>query len=402
MIHRLADPVWSRLTILAQSGMVSHSLFTAFCFFSQGSLWWGQMLDPSHSSSHCSFPSSLQGVRSIPLSVNVLRLSSMASHGSPGRDVGPICVDLVPIWVVCIPLTALAAGSAEVMQSPHLPINPASKTGAKVAVCRAGTAVFGVDVTGPSLSVCPLVATILSLSKSSFTSYLQVTISTVQVVPQGQHRLRWHLCCSLQLLLTVSGSQVSLQVTAFPGLTSNILDEPLEMPVFLWHFKVSESSGCWGAFSGAGMALLCRGVLWLAPALHGCALLSVCPSRSFLRCLSENRSHSPCPTGIPTTRAFYSGGSVSLRVSHSTCPSLLFRQSVLSLSDLLQLQPHALAAVGPLCHLRVISNASDTGFRLPGIGFTSRSFSWGNKLYVDLHGAEVIYFYTVLYIQVHT
>ncbi len=43
------------------------------------------------------------------------------------------------------------------------------------------------------------------------------------------------------------------------------------------------------------------------------------PAGSFLRRLNKNRGCSPRATGIPTTRAFYSGGSVSLRVNHSKC-----------------------------------------------------------------------------------
>ncbi len=39
------------------------------------------------------------------------------------------------------------------------------------------------------------------------------------------------------------------------------------------------------------------------PALRGCALLSVRPPGSFLRCISENCGRSPRSTGIPTTRA---------------------------------------------------------------------------------------------------
>ncbi len=35
--------------------------------------------------------------------------------------------------------------------------------------------------------------------------YSVVLLSTAQAVLQGQHRLRWHLCCSLRLLLAVSG-----------------------------------------------------------------------------------------------------------------------------------------------------------------------------------------------------
>ncbi len=52
---------------------------------------------------------------------------------------------------------------------------------------------------------------------------------------------------------------------------------------------------------------------------------STVPPGSFLRCLlSEKRGSLSLPrsTGIPTTGAFYSGGSVSLRVSHSRCLSL--------------------------------------------------------------------------------
>ncbi len=45
----------------------------------------------------------------------------------------------------------------------------------------------------------------------------------------------------------------------------------------------------------------------------------------FFWCLSENRGCSPYPTGIPTTRAFYGGGSVSLRVSHPKCSSFVIR-----------------------------------------------------------------------------
>ncbi len=101
----------------------------------------------------------------------------MGSQGSPDREVGPICVDLVlvPVCEVCVPLNALAVGSAEAARSAHLSVDPASETGAKVAVCRTGAAALGVNVIGPSLPASPLVATILSLCKTSFTSYLHFT-----------------------------------------------------------------------------------------------------------------------------------------------------------------------------------------------------------------------------------
>ncbi len=80
---------------------------------------------------------------------------------------------------------------------------------------------------------------------------------------------------------------------------------------------------------------------WLGSVVYG-GVCGLCPSGSFLRCLGENRGHSPRPTGIPTTRAFYSGDSVSLRVNHSKCLSLSRYSTVspsFSLSDLLQLEP---------------------------------------------------------------
>ncbi len=52
-------------------------------------------------------------------------------------------------------------------------------------MCHTGAVSIGVDVTRPSLPVCPLVATILMLSKSSFTSHIQATISTAKVGLQG-------------------------------------------------------------------------------------------------------------------------------------------------------------------------------------------------------------------------
>ncbi len=73
----------------------------------------------------------------------------------------------------------------EAARSPHL---PATETVATLTLWRAGAAVLGVDGTGPSLHVCPLVATIISLSKSTFTNYLRSMIKTAQVALQEQHR----------------------------------------------------------------------------------------------------------------------------------------------------------------------------------------------------------------------
>ncbi len=90
---------------------------------------------------------------------------------------------LVPLCEVCVPLTALAVASVEAARTPHLPVNPASETVATLTLWHAGAAVLAVDVTGPSLPVCPLVATIIGwLSKSGFTSYPRFPIKTAQVV----------------------------------------------------------------------------------------------------------------------------------------------------------------------------------------------------------------------------
>ncbi len=128
---------------------------------------------------------------------------------------------------------------------------------------------------------------------------------------------------------------------------------------------MSKSSGCRGAFSGAGVALLSMGFCDLCPpcavapfspyvrqgrffdvsartvaALHA-------PQASLLQELSTAAVQSPCES---VTRIV---------------PPSLFGQSVLSLSGLPQLERHALAAVGPLCHPKVISNPDKDhpGFR---------------------------------------
>ncbi len=49
----------------------------------------------------------------------------------------------------------------------HPPLAPASGVGADVAACLTGAAEIGVDVAGPSLPVCPLVATMMSLFQSN-------------------------------------------------------------------------------------------------------------------------------------------------------------------------------------------------------------------------------------------
>ncbi len=98
----------------------------------------------------------------------------MGNQGSPDRNVGPICVDRVFVLAceVCVPLAALTVGSVEAAHSPHLPADPASDTVVTLALWRTVAAMLGVGVTGPSLPVCPLVTTIMSLlSDSGFTSY---------------------------------------------------------------------------------------------------------------------------------------------------------------------------------------------------------------------------------------
>ncbi len=98
----------------------------------------------------------------------------MGNQGSPDRNVGPICLDrvFVPACKVCVPPATLTVGSVEAARSPYLPADPASDTVITLVLWRTGAAVLAVGVTGPSLPVCPLVTTIMSLSSNSgFTSY---------------------------------------------------------------------------------------------------------------------------------------------------------------------------------------------------------------------------------------
>ena len=114
--------------------------------------------------------------------------SSVGNQGSPDRSVGPICVDLVlvPICDVCVPLTALAVGSVEAARCPHLPADPASDTVVTWALWPADEVVPGVDVTGLSLPVCPLVATIINVLYSlGFTSYSFFSIKQHRVHATG-------------------------------------------------------------------------------------------------------------------------------------------------------------------------------------------------------------------------
>ncbi len=53
--------------------------------------------------------------------------------------------------------------SVEVILPSFLPAAPALEVGADVAVCLTGAAELGVDIAGPSLPVCPLVATMVLL-----------------------------------------------------------------------------------------------------------------------------------------------------------------------------------------------------------------------------------------------
>ncbi len=55
----------------------------------------------------------------------------------------------------------------EAVLPSFLPAVPALGVVANVAVCLTGAAELGVDVAGPSLPVCPLVVTMVSLFQSS-------------------------------------------------------------------------------------------------------------------------------------------------------------------------------------------------------------------------------------------
>ncbi len=67
-----------------------------------------------------------------------------------------------PACVVMPPLVAAPNRLVEVILPSVLPAAPSSGIGADAAVCLAGTAELGVDVAGPSLPVCPLVATMVT------------------------------------------------------------------------------------------------------------------------------------------------------------------------------------------------------------------------------------------------
>ncbi len=79
--------------------------------------------------------------------------------------------------------------SAEVVLPSLCPVAPASEVGANVAVCLTGAAELGVDVAGPSLPVCPRVATMVMLFRSGFRLYQSLywhdagrTMGSTQVV----------------------------------------------------------------------------------------------------------------------------------------------------------------------------------------------------------------------------
>ncbi len=73
-----------------------------------------------------------------------------------------------PACVVTPPPVALPIKPAEVVLTSFLPSVPASEVGANVAMCLTGAAKFGVDVAGPSLPICPLVATMVLLFQLGF------------------------------------------------------------------------------------------------------------------------------------------------------------------------------------------------------------------------------------------
>ncbi len=74
----------------------------------------------------------------------------------------------LPNYIIRFPLVTPPVRSAEVILPSLLPAAPALEVGANVAVCLAGAAELGVDVAGPSLTVCPLVATMVVLFRSGF------------------------------------------------------------------------------------------------------------------------------------------------------------------------------------------------------------------------------------------
>ena len=132
--------------------------------------------------------------------------SSVGNQESPDRNVGPICVDrvFVPACEICVPLAVLAVGSVEAAHSPYLPADPASDTVVTLVLWRTGAVVLGVGITGPSLPVCPLVTTIMSLlSDSGFTSYSFFLIKRHKVHATGLTqvvlipRLITYFCCYL-------------------------------------------------------------------------------------------------------------------------------------------------------------------------------------------------------------
>ncbi len=99
----------------------------------------------------------------------------------------------------------------------------------------------------------------------------------------------------------------------------------------------------------AQAGLCCLGGLCLVPVLRRPSF----PSGSFLRCPSARIaaiSQLPRPTGIPTARAFYSGGSISGQSLEVSLSFLLVSLSILSLPGLPQLGPRALAAFSPFQH----------------------------------------------------
>ncbi len=154
---------------------------------------------------------------------------------------------LVPACEVCVPLAALTVGSVEAARSPHLPADPASDTVVTLALWRTGAAVLGVGVTGPSLPVCPLVTTIMSLlSNSGFTSYSFFFIKRHRVRATGLTQVvltprlstyfsvvsQSHFCVQgLRALAQVALAYLDVSKTfCFPGITSGTVSPGLNNP----------------------------------------------------------------------------------------------------------------------------------------------------------------------------
>ena len=245
----------------------------------------------------------------------------------------------------------MTVGSVEAAHSPHLPVDPASDTVVVLTLWRA--AVLGVDVTGPSLPVWPLVTTIINLlSTLGFTGYSLFLIKRHKVRATGPTqvmlvpRLITYLCYYLldqngnntgcietlfdqspslisQSLFCTQGTRTLTQVVlayrvvsgtfCFPGITSSTVSPGL---VFKYPGRAPKGTLFYGVHASCGRASragLSRGFCWLS---------RVCGLGSHIRTHSQREPwvfSGPRPMGSLTARVLVDGGSVPPWVS--TLPS---------------------------------------------------------------------------------